>query len=724
MDNKLSEKAAWLVARLQQQFHLPVFSNEEQARVADILDYISRVLLSCALVYGLVSWLGTGQLLQAGLAGTVVAGMICLRMLLGRNQLRLAVALFLVLAWGIIVMIIVSSGGTGTPTYGAGFLIPVIIATFLLKRRGLTLYAGGIILTGLALAYAEMQAFLPTPTLGRNSFDHWIEQTLNILVAIAILRLATHGLNRALKRSQENERALVAINQEVAQREKALRQSEEHFRNLVEGSIQGIYVHRDGRPLFVNHAFARMHGYESPEEVLALGSLIETVAPSERERLVAYREARKRGGDAPSRYYYEALRKDGSIMIVDNVGRVINWQGRSALQGTIIDVTAQRQAELRLQQYSERISGILNALPAHIALLDETGQILEVNEAWKQFAVANDLPHENFCVGQNYLAVCDAAQGDFGAEARLVAKGIREVLAGEMETFSLEYSCHSLTETRWFEVVVTSLVKGAGGAVVMHLNITARKGVEIALRDSSEWLQMVNDLNQALLAARSSDEVARVGLIRIRQLIPCPSLSVRLFDFSRNEATILVNLTDGETHLKAGQTFLLDLEFVDTLRQGPVQIVDNLLELVTTCPYINILQAEGLRSMMRLPLISQDGLIGALNLFAYEPAFFNETHREKVQGIIAPLALALQQARLYEQGQQHARLLESRVQERTAELRQMVNLMAGREIRMAELKNINHRLQEQLAEAGLTPMVDDSLSQSQLWPLKGKDHVP
>jgi CheY-like chemotaxis protein len=52
--------------------------------------------------------------------------------------------------------------------------------------------------------------------------------------------------------------------------------------------------------------------------------------------------------------------------------------------------------------------------------------------------------------------------------------------------------------------------------------------------------------------------------------------------------------------------------------------------------------------------------------------------------------------------------LEHRVVVRTVELQRMVNLMAGREVRMAELKGVMGRLRAQLEAAGLTPVVDDS----------------
>ena len=139
------------------------------------------------------------------------------------------------------------------------------------------------------------------------------------------------------------------------------------------------------------------------------------------------------------------------------------------------------QDNLRLHEASKQ-SAILNALPAHIALLDAHGIILSVNDAWQRFANANVLQSANFGMGLDYLAVCDAAVGETAAEGPTVADGIRSVLQGRIPSFSIEYPCHSPTDMRWFSLTVTPLAKGArSGAVVMHMDITARKLNEIGL---------------------------------------------------------------------------------------------------------------------------------------------------------------------------------------------------------------------------------------------------
>jgi len=69
--------------------------------------------------------------------------------------------------------------------------------------------------------------------------------------------------------------------------------------------------------------------------------------------------------------------------------------------------------------------------------------------------------------------------------------------------------------------------------------------------------------------------------------------------------------------------------------------------------------------------------------------------------------------RAEEELEKHREHLEELVRERTAELRKIVNLMAGREVRMAELKETIRTLRAQLASAGLTPVADDPLRMSE-----------
>ena len=126
------------------------------------------------------------------------------------------------------------------------------------------------------------------------------------------------------------------------------------------------------------------------------------------------------------------------------------------------------------------LQSFLAVLPAHIGIIDGSGTILVmVNEAWRNFAGSNGATEQSTAKGVNYLAVCDAAEGDRSEEAAAFAAGIRSVLSGRRQEYAMEYPCHSPTEKRWFVGRVTSFPAGGSRrAVVAHENISERKELE------------------------------------------------------------------------------------------------------------------------------------------------------------------------------------------------------------------------------------------------------
>ncbi len=123
-----------------------------------------------------------------------------------------------------------------------------------------------------------------------------------------------------------------------------LRQSENRFYNLIEGSIQGVLIHREHKALFVNQKWANIHGY-SPEEVLRMDTVVQLISPKDQKRMIEYKEARKQGKDAPTDYEYQGVHKNGSYIWLDNRASVVQWEGRNAIQTTIFDITNRKKAE-------------------------------------------------------------------------------------------------------------------------------------------------------------------------------------------------------------------------------------------------------------------------------------------------------------------------------------------------------------------------------------------
>jgi signal transduction histidine kinase/FixJ family two-component response regulator len=164
-----------------------------------------------------------------------------------------------------------------------------------------------------------------------------------------------------------------------------------------------------------------------------------------------------------------------------------------------VDISRQRNAERELRE-SERFSrAVVDALSAHVAILDNTGRIIATNLAWQRFGVENGLLGRESTVGCNYLVTCDGAAGRDSEFARDAAAGMRSVLSGATPEFYMEYPCHAPNTQRWFALRVTRFGEGDGTRlVVAHENITERKRYAAAEQERLALHSAVAAMDQVL----------------------------------------------------------------------------------------------------------------------------------------------------------------------------------------------------------------------------------
>jgi two-component system, chemotaxis family, CheB/CheR fusion protein len=132
-----------------------------------------------------------------------------------------------------------------------------------------------------------------------------------------------------------------------------------------------------------------------------------------------------------------------------------------------------RRADTRHRVLSARQDATINALAAHMAVVDSKGVIVSTNSAWRRFAQSNGYVGKRYGLGSNYIAISEAAARDGVPGAAAAAEALTSVLNGSVSIRTFEYPCHSPSENRWFRCTVTAInAPKAGGAVILHVDIT------------------------------------------------------------------------------------------------------------------------------------------------------------------------------------------------------------------------------------------------------------
>jgi len=179
---------------------------------------------------------------------------------------------------------------------------------------------------------------------------------------------------------------------------------------------------------------------------------------------------------------------------------------------------------------------VLNSLAANIAILDENGVILVTNQAWREYATANEMDGPVDSIGVNYLKLCDATTGKEAKDARAVAAGIRSVIRGDTGEFLYDYPCHGPDGLHFYYIRVIRVAESKPiRVVVSHEDITALKLAEKALRKREHErdrlrhsLELAREVQQKLLPRKNP---AIAGLDVAGRSIYCDETGGDYYDF-------------------------------------------------------------------------------------------------------------------------------------------------------------------------------------------------
>ena len=181
--------------------------------------------------------------------------------------------------------------------------------------------------------------------------------------------------------------------------EEALRESEEKYKMLIESSLTGVFIHQHGKYVFVNDRFAKIHGYRA-EELIGMDYRI-LIQPDQREALTEIAQKRLEGAPVSRSYEVRRVRKDGTTVWCEMMATRIEYGGRPAIMGNIVDITKRKQgeegrraSEKLLYQEERRMELLKFANDVALKLMHELRNPLVSIGGFSRLISTNDCPED------------------------------------------------------------------------------------------------------------------------------------------------------------------------------------------------------------------------------------------------------------------------------------------------------------------------------------------
>ena len=216
---------------------------------------------------------------------------------------------------------------------------------------------------------------------GKTPVFEWIHQRPDgrlIPTEVRLLHLPAGGQNLI--------RASIIDNTERKRAEHALRESEEKFRALFEGSSQGVMLHDENKFLEVNPAAVRIMGCQSSQELL--GKYPTDTSPpfqpnGESSAVLARNHIQECITKGSARFEWMCCTPQGVEVPLEVTLTRIQWSGRQVIQAFITDITERKRAQAALAESEARFSAAFQASPAFIGILRMSDEkYVLVNDAY------------------------------------------------------------------------------------------------------------------------------------------------------------------------------------------------------------------------------------------------------------------------------------------------------------------------------------------------------
>ena len=295
----------------------------------------------------------------------------------------------------------------------------------------------------------------------------------------------------------------------------------------------------------------------------------------------------------------------------------------------------------------------LDTLSSQIAVLDEEGHILFTNGSWgtpRNGAAGTDADAE----GVNYFDSVDPTVDDHAVEA---VRGIRRVLDGECEEFTLEYPCHTPEQQSWFLMRATPFTIGDGNfATVAHIDITDRRLAELEAQENARQAQqerqnlehlvdringLVQDITQLLIESVSRDEIEHGVCERLADTDPYVFAWVGSAGISEEQLRVRAAAGSADVNLD-DESVVLDAEAPTPSARAFATGSGHIVTTVDSGSAVGRRYGDaGIEALISVPIGSRESEYGVLTVCAGHPDAFDEREQVVLEALGRVIANAI-----------------------------------------------------------------------------------
>lgn len=583
-------------------------------------------------------------------------------------------------------------------SWGALFLSTEQGMFSLVAARGLQVPEGILLPPGTEInRWLETQEGIPrSSTIKRALLPMVLNGKLFGLLALAseaedreweqICELADIGLTQLAVVLRSVER-YAQVERLAEERMAALRESEERFRLLSEFSLTGIYLIQDGKFRYVNPALAKIFKYQVDELIDRLSPL-DLTHPDDRPMVQEYIRQRVDGEVLSIRYRFRGLCKDGTVRIVEAHGTRIEYQGRPAILGTLMDVTEQVHHERELEAEAilaraigeeKEIQPLLERLLAaarHAIPTAEKGSILLLERDGRlriralsgytdprlyDFAFAQEQGHSARALRERRpLLIADARadpqiryDGEI-EEARAIQSAIVAPLLVHGEPIGV-ISLDSTQKNAFTEQDLDLLSRFAVPAALL----IERERLFREARYRVDELELLYQSSLKFNEAFTLPEVAQALQEVLFTHFPGHHIAIRLLNPQNREFELVgLKASQGSTEERERELIEKSKVLVRTVDQGlsglAVRRKSTILapDVHAFPEYAEV--APEVRSGIYVPLKGKDEVIGVISIESETPAAFDEEDARLIETIAAQATTAFERVRWIEETQRRA----------------------------------------------------------------------